>query len=47
MLKTVNLSTTQAKEIAHFIYKDIAEYIKEHQEEYKAFLLEQEREVAA
>lgn len=37
-LVDVILNTTQAKQFAIAIYKDIAEYIKNHKEEYEEFL---------
>ena len=37
-MKTLEISTAQAKEIAFCIIKDIEGYIKEHQKEYQEFL---------
>lgn len=38
MMKTLEISTAQAKEIAFYIIQDIERYIKEHQKEYQDFL---------
>lgn len=37
----IKLTQSQAKEFAHSIFLDIAEYVRAHQAEYEAFLAEQ------
>lgn len=41
-MEAVVISRKQAKEFARMIYRDIRQFVNEHQEEYKVFLLEEE-----
>lgn len=43
-MKEITIGAAQARSLAMAIFSDIEEYIKSHQDEYEAFLREEEKE---